>query len=117
MTLHSDVMSVDRVPCLASVSQPFGPISTTHIENKSKHTLLNALYGQVDEYRKRGFVSTNIATENDAALRECSSDLAAIGVHMEQVGTAQHAAYTERKIRQIKERVRAHTSTLPYCTI
>jgi hypothetical protein len=33
---------------------------------------------------------------------------------MEQVVMAQHAAFIERKIRQIKERVRAHTSTLPY---
>jgi hypothetical protein len=113
-TLHADVMSVDRVLFLASVSQPLGLVSTTHIANKTKRTLLNALRSQIEEYRKRGFDVTTIVTDNDPALRECSSDLAATGVHMEQVGTAQHAAYIERKIRQIKERVRAHTSTLPY---
>ena len=116
-TLHADVMTVDSIPFLLTVSTPLGYTMVTHLVGKqpqSQPILLAALRSHSAEYGSRNFPVKVIIIDPQRSLSACVIDLREAGYNVETVGSGQHVAVAERRIRVIKERVRAHLHGLPY---
>ena len=117
LTMHADVMFVESIPFLVSVTTPLGyTIGTplTGSKPKSGPSLLSALQQQRAEYRSYNYDVKQLYFDSDSALSSVTTEIQNSGVNVTPHGPNQHVPIVERKIRVIKERVRAHLHSLPY---
>ena len=112
VTLCVDIMYVNRVAMLVSISRniKFGTIEA--IPNNKSGVLLKSMRAIIQIYRRNGFVV-------EAALMACefahlSGELASMGVALNATSRDEHVGDVERFIRTIKERMRAIYNTLPF---
>jgi hypothetical protein len=113
--MHLDVMFVNRDPFLLTVSSPLGLTIATHLNGSaSSKNILNAIKDQVNIYKVENFIVDRILTDGASAMVTLLPELQDQGIRVEVCGTGQHVPIVENKIRQVKERVRSHVTTLPY---
>ena len=115
LTLHTDIMFVERDPYLVSVSTPLGLTMCTHLGGKrTESTITKALREQIAAYTAERFVVRTVLSDGEGAILSSSTMLKEKGISFNPSGPGQHVPVIENKIRRIKERVRAHLSVLPF---
>ena len=84
--------------------------------NLTVYTAVTCTYGSHKPTTKYGFKITMIRIDGESAVNTFSfeSKLAALGIILDSTGSGEAVAVVERKIRVIKERVRAIINTVPF---
>jgi hypothetical protein len=114
LTLHVDIMVVEGIYFLVSVSMPLGLTMCNYLMNKSIQIVRKAMLQQIAMYRAEAFTVSTIRSDNEGAVMAVTEDLNYMGIKVDPAGPGQHVPVVENKIKQIKERVRAFITTLPY---
>ena len=114
--LHADLMFVDGVVFLVSVAHPLGLTIATHLpQGKGLLPVKKGMFTQIGMFKTQGFVVTAVLFDGESAIGALANDLAhQLGVPIIPVAPGSHVGKVERKIRQIKERMRCVVTTLPY---
>jgi Reverse transcriptase (RNA-dependent DNA polymerase)/Zinc knuckle len=112
VTLSIDLMFVNKIPFLITISKGIKFGSATHLQDKKKDTIKNALYRICDAYKGRGFKV--ILVKADHEFESLRADMTKIGVEMNITARDEHVPEAERYIRTLKERTRATYTMLPF---
>jgi hypothetical protein len=113
--LHVDVMFVDNDPYLISIATPLGYTMCSHLSgSRGVKSIRHALLAQVNKYKSQNFRITTLLTDGEGAVLQLEPDLNAGGIIVNPAGPGQHVPVVERKIKTVKERVRAIVNSLPY---
>ena len=112
VTLCVDIMYVNRVAMLVSISRKirFGTLEV--IPNNKSTVLLKGLKSILQVYQRRGF-QIEMALM-DGEFGHLRGDLASMGVTLNETSRDEHVGEIERFIRTIKEWMRAIYNTLPF---
>ena len=112
VTLAGDIMKVNKVPFLVSISQniKFGTVEA--INNQKAKTILLAVQNIRRLYRSRGFRVRVMKMDGEF---ECiRGELADMQITLNIVSRNEHVPEVERRIRTIKERSRSVYNMLPF---
>ena len=112
VTLCIDIMYVNRIPRLVSISRniKFGTIEA--IPNNKTAIALKGVKAILQVYRWNGF---NIEMAfMDGEFGHLQGELAGMGVTLNKTSRDEHMGDIERYIRTVKERMRAIYNTLPF---
>lgn len=113
--LHADIMFVDGMPYLLTVSQPLNMRMVVNLEgSREREAIGDALMKIINQYRSRGFTIDIVLYDSEKGVEACKQLLHAEGIELNLASAGQHVPIIERAIRQIKERIRAIVTTLPY---
>ena len=115
VTLFVDIMYVNKVAMLVSLSRKikFGTIEV--IPNNKSTVLLKGMKSILQVYQRRGFqIETALMDGEFGHLR---GELASMGVTLNETSRDEHVGEIEQFIRTIKEQMRAIYNTLPFCKI
>ena len=112
VTLCIDIMYVNRVAMLVSISRniKFGTIEA--IPNNKSGVILKSIQSIIQIYWRNGFV-IEVALM-DGEFVHLRGELASMGVTLNDTSRDEHVGDVERFIRTIKERMRAIYNTLPF---
>jgi len=106
--LHADLMFVDQIPILVSVSEPLGLTIATHLRTgKGVASMRKAMSHHIHQYNAQGFQIKSLVFDGEGAVGAIADDIGALGTQLERVPPGAHVVVVERKIRVIKERFRA----------
>ena len=107
-----DVMYVNKVAMLVSISRniKFGTVEI--IPNNKSAVLLKGLRGILQVYHRRGF-QVEMALM-DGEFGHLRGELGSLGVVLNEASRDEHVGEVERFIRTVKERMRAIYNTLPF---
>ena len=110
--MYIDLMFVNSIPYLVSVTNPLEYVMICKLSRKNKSSLWMDLESNVHHITKYGFKITMRRIDGESAVNTLSfeSKLAALGI--DSTGAGEAVAVVERKIRVIKERVRAIINTV-----
>ena len=112
VTVCADVMKVNSVPFLMSISRKLKFGTSQMVLNMENKTLLDVFKKIKKIYRIRGFVLKFVLADNQFA--SLSEDLASLGIQLNCVAENEHVPEIERYIRTTKERCRAKFNSLPF---
>ena len=113
--LNTDIMFVDGMPYLITISQPLNLLMVKSLEGRrDKEAIEEALIKIIRQYRARGFSIERVLCDGEKGVAACADLLNAEGIELNISSAGQHVPVIERAIRQIKERIRAIVTTLPY---
>jgi hypothetical protein len=107
-------MYVNGISFLLSVSEGLGLLMVSELKSKNVSAMKPILDQMINYYRSSGFSVKFIKTDGEGAVVALSSYLNGRGIKVNSTGKSQHVPQIERKIRQVKERVRSHISVLPF---
>ena len=112
--LHVDIMFVEGIPFLISVCQPLGLVMVDRIPDRKLNTLKKALSKHINHLHNHNFIVDTILSDGEGGISALQDELLANNIRYNPSGPGQHVPIVERKIRLIKERVRAHIHSLPF---
>jgi hypothetical protein len=119
-TLHVDLMFVNGHASLIAVGAPLALTVCVDLGRKAngraKGPIRTALFSVVNQFTSEKFRVTTLLTDGEGAIASLKSELQGCGIATNPAGPGQHVPVIERKIREIKERVRAVVTTLPWRT-
>jgi len=72
------------------------------------------MFEQIAAYEAERFVVRTILSDLEGSISSIRAEINQCGIHVDSSGPGQHVPVVERKIQQVKERVRAHLSAMPY---
>ena len=112
VTICIDIMYVNRIPMLISISIniKFGTIEA--IPNNKTATVLKGVKAILKLYRGKGF--TIEMALMDGEFGHLQGELAGMGVTLNETSRDEHVGDIERYIRTVKERMQAIYNTLPF---
>jgi hypothetical protein len=106
-TFNSDIMFVNKVPFLVTVSVPLDLTLCTHLTaGKSAKSLDKAFRQQFATMASQGFIVKVVAFDSESAVATVSDTIRELGALCEQKPHGTHVEVAERKQRLIKERAR-----------
>ena len=112
VTLGCDIMFVNKIPFLMSISRHLRFGTAQHIKNQQGVTILNGIRAIHQIYLQRGF---HIRTAfMDGQFEPLRGNLAELGIILNTASNDEHVPEIERQIRTVKERTRAIYCTLPF---
>ena len=114
VTLAVDICFVNKIPFFVTLSRNICFTTATHLSNRTLKTIFKAFRGVFNFYYKHGFRITMVMADGEfAALQTLLVDI--IGApNLNLTAANEHEPFIERRIRVIKERVRALRYTLPF---
>ncbi len=114
--LHCDVMFVDSLPYLLTVSEPLGLRMVKLLDGgkRDAKAMYDAFVCILKEYESRGFSIDYVFFDGEKPIAAAKGLLASLNVRLNTSSANKHVPIAERAIRQIKERIRAVATTLPY---
>ena len=114
VTLAIDIFFVNGVPYFATLSLRICFLSVTHLSNRKIPTIFKALRAMHNYYLQRGFQIVFVKGDGEFKPLEAliESELYG-GPKMNLTSANEHVPEIERKIRVIKERVRAIVYSIP----
>jgi len=105
--LHADLLFVEKVPFLISVSKPLGLTVASHLPGgKGAASVRKAMIHHIRQYSAQGFSVKTLVFDGEGAVA-IAGDLADHGVKLEPVPSGAHVGVCERKRRVIQDRYRA----------
>ena len=109
-------MFVNSIPYLVSVFKPLEYVSVSKLAKKDIISIYNTVINHVNSIRKHGLNVTMLRVDGESAISTewFHSKINAEGIILDTTGAGEAVTVVERKIRQIKERFRGISSTLPY---
>jgi Reverse transcriptase (RNA-dependent DNA polymerase) len=110
--LYMDLMYVQGMMYLITVAQPSDFVAVTKLSGKSKGLLNEALKRRLAQFERAGFTVTHIRCDGESGI-ETEWLRSRIGVAIDTTGD-EAVGQIERKIRTVKERLRAVICTLPF---
>ncbi|MGC9156348.1 MAG: reverse transcriptase domain-containing protein, partial [Ferrimicrobium sp.] len=111
--IHADILFLDGEPHLIGVSMPLGLTVTKFLSARTAGVLSSALADVVGQLRARGFEPKTLLSDGEKGIAKVANS-PAVGLVFNPAGPGQHVPIVENKIRQLKERMRAVLSGLPY---
>ncbi len=112
VTLSADVMKVNGIPFLMTISRHIKFGSAGKLDNMSVTTIISHFKVEIGVYASRGFRVTIILADNQ--FEPMRGELADLGAIINVVSRDEHVPEIERFNRTIKERVRAAYNVLPF---
>jgi len=112
--LHVDIMFVEGIPFLISVCQPLGLVMVDRIPDRKLKTLKKALSKHINHLHNHNFIVNTLLSDGEGGIAALQDELLANNIRFNPSGPGQHVPVVERKIRLIKERVRACIHSLPF---
>ena len=112
VTLACDIMFVNKIPFLMSVSRHLRFGTAQHIKNQQGTTIFNGIQAIHQIYLQRGFQIRNAFM--DGQFEPLRGNLAELGILLNTASNDEHVPEIERQIRTVKERTRAIYCTLPF---
>jgi hypothetical protein len=113
--LFGDIMFVESVPFLVTVSSPLELVMATYLsDGRTTKSIVHAVIEQIAAYQSKGFSVETIVFDNEGGLVAASAALNALGVNMEIAAPGAHVGKIERKLRCLKERMRSVISMLKF---
>ena len=112
--LSIDVMHMNQVPFLVSVSKHIHYATVEALDDMKIPTLESGIKRVISTYRIRGF---NIVLIHVDIQFKAIKDRKSLGISVNVVSKEEHVPEIERLIRVIKERARCYYSMLPYRVI
>ena len=112
VTLCVDVMFVNRIPFLVTISRHIRFGTVEPLQSRNQSAIIAALQSVIQVYRRGGFQV--IAALMDGEFAPLGGELAALGVALNTTAQDEHVGEVERYIRTVKERMRATYNTLPF---
>ena len=113
-TMHIDIMFVEGLPFLISVCQPLGLVMVDRIPDRKLSTLRKVISKHINHIHNHNFVVDTVLSDGEGGIAALQDDLLAHNIRYNPAGPGQHVPVVERKIRLIKERVRAHIHSIPF---
>ena len=112
--LTADIFFINQIPFLVTLSRNIDFTSATHLADRKIQTVFKAFKEVWSFYRQRGFnIQTLCADGEFSSLASFISDLPEAPT-TNFTAANEHVPEIERRIRMIKERVRAVRSSLPF---
>jgi Reverse transcriptase (RNA-dependent DNA polymerase)/Zinc knuckle len=112
VTVGVDIMFVNKIPFLVSISRHIKFCTAELLQNQQSKTLLTAIKHIKSVYSKRGFNITVMLM--DGQFDSLRGDLAELNITLNIVSNDEHVPEIERHIRTLKERMRCVYNTLPF---
>lgn len=113
LALHADILFVDGDPHLIVVAQPLGLTLTKHLSGRTAGVLESALADVINQLRARGFEPKTLLSDGEKGIAKVANR-PKVNLVFNPAGPGMHVPIVENKIRQLKERMRAVLSGLPY---
>ena len=115
-TMFVDLMFVNGVAYIISVFKPLEYIIISKLLKKDLGTLYTATLQHINMIRKHGYKVPLCRVDGESAMSSewFISKISAEGTILDTTGAGEAVSVVERKIRQVKERVRGIINTLPY---
>ena len=115
-TMYLDLMFVNGLPFLIAVVNPLEYVMVNKLSKRDNYTLWGSLESNIHHITKYGFKIKMVRVDGEGAISTTwfESKISSLGIILDTTGAGEAVAVVERKIRQVKERVRAIINTLPY---
>ena len=110
--LHIDIMFINEMGFLVSVSKPLNLTMCQKLASKKSWVVKNALVDMMKAYDMHSYCVTEVACDSEAVLGASTWQISGMKPNFVPPGT--HEPVAESKARRIKERVRAILHSLPY---
>mmetsp|Transcript_36183 Transcript_36183/g.51177 ORF Transcript_36183/g.51177 Transcript_36183/m.51177 type:complete len:412 (+) Transcript_36183:1053-2288(+) len=105
--MTADIFFVNGIPFFLTLSRKLDFTAVTHLKNRNISSIFTAFKPIYGFYRRRGFRITTVHADNEfGPLQELINDMPA-GPSMNLASAREHVPEIERRIRVVKERVRA----------
>jgi hypothetical protein len=115
VTIAIDIMNVDRMQFLITTSRDIQFTTVDRLDSKDTRNLMIGIERIISLYQKRAFVVQTCLADNE--FESLRGSLLHLGVNLNVCAPGEHIPEVERKIRTVKERVRAVITTLPFRAI
>jgi len=112
--LSVDLFFIDGDGYLIAVMSPLDYTAVVHIPNRKTAALRGALWKILGKIDQQHYEVTYILTDNEGGIAALFPELERAGYGINPAGAGDHVPIVERKIRTIKERVRAYLQSIPY---
>lgn len=113
--LYADVVFLEGTPFVISLSEPLGLTILTDTQGSRKaEDLFRSLDGQIRTYFARGYKIDALHCDGEGGFAKFAGVLEDRGIRVDRAAPGKHVPRIERKIRVLKERLRAVMSTLPF---
>ena len=112
VTISIDIMYVNRIPFMATISRNIKFTTVEAIQNRTKAQLVQLIKNVFPIYTQRG-LQVNNALLDDEFVPLCT-DLLTLGINPNFATRNDHVPKIERQHRMIKERARACRHALPF---
>jgi hypothetical protein len=107
-----DVMKVNKMPFLVSISRALKFGTVAWLKNAKADTIMKHIKDVHKIYVKRGFILEII--EVDGQFEPLRGELAELGITLNKCSREEHVPVAERRIHTLKERCRSIFNTLPF---
>ncbi len=115
LNLYCDIIFVEKLAFFVSVSRPLDYVIITLIESRTWECLLQAIEAHKNTYMKYGWTCHTIHFDREKGVRKIRGILASqMELYLNNSAPYKHVPIVERKIRVIKERMRAQLAHLGY---
>ena len=114
--MYIDLMFVNGNPFLIAVVKPLEYVMVNKLTKRDNITIWTSLESDIRHITKYGFSIDLVRVDGEGAINSVwfESKLASIGTALDTTGAGEAVTVVERKIRQVKDKVRAVINTLPY---
>jgi hypothetical protein len=112
LTLCVDVMFVNKIPFLVTISRKLKFGTAEMILNRTAKTIMTAIKNVQVIYQARGFIIDIMIM--DGEFESMRGDLAEMNIMLNATAADEHVSDVERYIRTVKERCRCIYNTLPF---
>ena len=112
--LNIDIFFIEGEGYLISVLTPLDYIMITRIKNRTSEALRAAVYHHLATAESEDYEVTHILCDGEKGFAAFFNELRTAGYLINPAGPGQHVPIVERKIRLVKERVRAYLQSIPY---
>jgi hypothetical protein len=112
VALCIDVMKVNKMPFLVTMSRAIKFGTVAWLKNAKTDTILASITEVRNVYIKRGFLLEVI--EADGQFEPLRGELSELGITLNRCSREEHVPVAKRRIRTLKERCRCICNTLPF---
>ena len=113
ISIWVDIMFVDGMPALISVSGPMRYLQVTWLKGRDYDHVKTHLKAHVERMTKEGFIVTGLHADGEGAIAKAKDELPAECIFNART-KGQHVNEVEVQIRTVKERTRGILSIHPY---
>jgi len=112
--LSADLMFVNKISFLLSVSSDLKYVMVSYLPKKDKKTVLKRIQLHIDRYKTRGFIITQLFADGEGSIAAFAPELREMGIQFSPHTSGQHANAAETMVRRTKEKVRIHRASTPF---
>ena len=112
--LNIDIFFIDGEGYLISVLTPLDFVQISRIQSRTSEALRAAVYHHLATAESEDYQVTHILCDGEKGFTAFFNAFRTAGYLINPAGPGQHVPIVERKIRLVKERIRAYLQSIPY---